>query len=250
MALYVYIKGRPEKVHKPRTKEKIYLSIKKKSFYKLIALVMVFTGISLLGVVATPFAYYQFIYGPQLSKAKILKPVSAIAAEQEGRVLGSSLDYTQAENWFPTAKPSTNIISQVSSYNIAIPDLKIKDAVVKIGSQDLNQSLIHYGGTGLPGEYGSAVIFGHSILPIFYDPTSYKAIFSTLPTLKEGAKIIVHYDGIEYNYEVIDKYITEPTDVSVLEQRYDNSYLTLVSCYPPGTYYKRIVVIARLVRPN
>lgn len=250
MALYIYIKGRPEKRIVERPKEKIYISIKKKSFFRMIALLMVFMGFSLLGIVATPLAYYQFIYGPQLSREIVLKPVSAVAAEQNTRVLGESTDYSKATTWFPTAKQYTDIISQVTSYNISIPDLNIKDAVVKIGSDDLNRSLIHYGGTGLPGEYGSAVIFGHSILPIFYDPTSYRAIFSTIPTLKEGAKIIVNYDGIEYMYEVLDKYIVDPTDVSVLEQRYDNSYLTLVTCYPPGTYYKRIAVRARIVRPN
>ena len=250
MALEVYLKSPVVYFFPPKKQEVIYLSVKKRAVFKMVAMLMVFVGISLLGVVATPLVYYQFIYGPKLAKAKILKPVSAIAAEQQTQVLGAETDYTKATNWFPTAKQNSSVISQVSSYNISIPDLGIKDAVVKIGADDLNRSLIHYGGTGLPGEYGSAVIFGHSILPVFYDPTSYRAIFSTLPTLKEGAKITVNYDGVEYTYEVIDKYITEPTDVSVLEQRYDNSYLILVTCYPPGTYYKRIAVRARLVRPN
>jgi len=36
--------------------------------------------------------------------------------------------------------------------------------------------------------------------------------------------------------------------ISVLEQKYDASYLTLVTCVPPGTYWKRLVVKAKLVQ--
>jgi len=40
----------------------------------------------------------------------------------------------------------------------------------------------------------------------------------------------------------------EPEDLSILEQRFDDSYLTLVTCVPPGTYLRRLVVRARLVK--
>jgi sortase A len=210
---------------------------------------MIVGGFGILSMVVAPLFYYQFVIGPSLSKKEFIKPVPVVSA-QESSFEESDLDYTKVSTWFPSAIPQPSIKSQIFSYTISIPDLKIKDATVKIGAEDLNRSLIHYGGTGYPGEYGVAVIFGHSILPVFYDPTSYTAIFSTIPTLKNKAKIILNYDGIEYLYEVYDKVVVEANDVSVLEQHFDNSYIYLVSCYPPGTYYKRIVIKAKIVKPN
>ena len=154
-------------------------------------------------------------------------------------------DYTKASNWYPN-KPQGYADSAGRIYFLTIPKLKIKDAVVKISGDDLNETLIHYGGTGLPGDYGTAVIFGHSILPQFYDPSNYKSIFSLLPTLEEGDELYVKYDGVTYRYVVTAMRITGPDDVTVLEQRYDSSYVRLITCVPPGTYWKRLEVTTRL----
>lgn len=155
------------------------------------------------------------------------------------------VDYTQASSWFP-AKPQSGENTAGRIYFISIPKLKIKDAIVKISGEDLNKTLIHYGGTGLPGEYGTSVIFGHSILPQFYDPENYKSIFSLLPRLEEGDEIFVKYDGINYRYVVHDMRVADADDITVLEQRYDSSYIRLITCVPPGTYWKRLAVTARL----
>jgi sortase A len=39
----------------------------------------------------------------------------------------------------------------------------------------------------------------------------------------------------------------KPTDVSVLEQRYDEKTISLVTCIPPGTYLRRLIVKAKLL---
>jgi sortase A len=174
-----------------------------------------------------------------LSSAPAFSPV-VLAAQAENTV-----DYTNANVWFPT-KPQKKVVAPVTSYTITIPKLKIKDALVVIGGDDLNKSLIHYGGTGLPGEYGTTVIFGHSTLPQFYDPRNYRTIFSTLPTLDIGDEFFVSYDGITYKYVVEEMVVTAPTDLTPLEQRFDDSHVTLVTCVPPGTYWQRLNVRARL----
>jgi len=88
------------------------------------------------------------------------------------------------------------VLPKVTFYNISIPKLRIDNAVVAIGGEDLNEHLIQYPGTALPGRRGNAVIFGHSILPRFYDPKRYISIFSLLHTLEMGDPIYVYYDGI------------------------------------------------------
>jgi sortase A len=176
-----------------------------------------------------------------------LSPVALAATTTEKLVAADpSVDFTNANVWYPMA-PQKQVTSKVNSYTISVPKLNIKDAMVTIGGDDLNESLVHYGGTGLPGDFGTAVVFGHSTLPQFYSPTNFKSIFSLLPTLKTGDEIDVSYDGVQYRYKVFEMVVVEPNDLTALEQHFDDSYITLVTCVPPGTYWKRLNVRARLV---
>lgn len=161
---------------------------------------------------------------------------------------GGNVDTADANTWFPT-QPQKKVVTPVNTYTLSIPKLNIQNATVAIAGDDLSKNLVHYGGTGLPGEYGTTVIFGHSVLPQFFDPHNYKTIFSTLPTIKPGDDIFVTYDSIQYQYHVVDLVVTEPNDLSSLEQNFSDSYLTLITCVPPGTFWKRLNVRAKLVRP-
>src|SRR3989339_1945432 len=156
-------------------------------------------------------------------------------------------DYTQASIWFP-ASPKLNQPSQltVKEYTLSIPKLNIKKAKVVVAGEDLTKSLVHYLPQSLPGEYGNVAIFGHSTLPQLYNPKDYKSIFTYLPSLEQGDVIKVKIGDIEYQYQVYDMFVVDPDEVSVLEQQKDGSYLTLITCVPPGTYISRLVVKAKL----
>lgn len=180
--------------------------------------------------------------------SRTVSPVADLGIRSPIVMAAGASKTTDANTWFPTL-PQKKISSSVNSYMLSIPSLKLDNASVIIAGDDLKKSLIHYGGTGLPGEYGNSVIFGHSTLPQFFRGTKdYKSIFATLPTIKIGADIIVQYDRLTYTYEVMDKVVVEPTDLSPLEQYFDDSYITLVTCVPPGTYLYRLNVKARLKR--
>ena len=62
-----------------------------------------------------------------------------------------------------------------------------------------------------------------------------------------GDEIFINYDNIKYKYRVEEMYEVKPTNLSVLDQRFDGRYLTLITCSPPGTYLRRLVVKAHLV---
>ncbi len=197
----------------------------------------------------------SFVLTESVLLAKTISPIQdarllAVAPVSSGAVLGNSqvaADFTNPNVWFPQA-PQKKVVTPVNTYTLTIPKLRIQKARVVIASDDLTTNLIHYGGTGLPGDYGNAVIFGHSTLPQLYDPQNYKTIFSLLPTLKEGDDFFINYDGVTYRYRVYNMAVTEPTDLTPLEQYFDDSYVTLVTCVPPGTYWRRLNVRARLVR--
>lgn len=208
----------------------------------VIPLVTSFLGTFLLTSVIWPILSFQLFYATISGTAISPLPEELVPAVQANEQ--RNVDLTKASNWFPEVT-TKKTVTPVDTYSLTIPKLRIKAARVKIGSDDLTNNLIHYGGTGLPGKYGNTVIFGHSVLPQFFNPNNYLTIFSTLPTLKEGDTFLVKFDGVEYEYEVIGWRVTDPDDVSGLEQRYDSSYITLVTCVPPGTYLKRLWVTAR-----
>ncbi len=215
----------------------------------IVSYIMMSVGV--LIILWTVWPILSFFIFDQMILAKTVSPLSdpagRLAAAPVAYAAGTK-DTTDPNTWFPT-QPQKKVSAQVNSYMLSIPSLDITDASVIIAGDDLAKSLIHYGGTAVPGEYGNTVIFGHSTLPQFFRGTKeYKSIFSTLPTIKVGANINLTYDGLSYRYVVIDKVVVEPTDLSPLEQRFDDAYLTLVTCVPPGTYLYRLNVKAKLVR--
>ncbi|MEK7111609.1 MAG: sortase [Patescibacteria group bacterium] len=220
---------------------------------KIISMTMIILGAMTVGGVIGPIIGYFAVVSPQLNSGRNL--VSPLPSANNFQVLGANnfspavyqqLDYIKPENWFPNAGYPSQNISKITSYSISIPKIRIDSMTVIIGGTDLSKSLIHYPGTANPGGLGAPVIFGHSILRQFYNPKSYISIFSTIMTLAPGDEIKIRYDGVAYNYRVIDKIEVKPEDIQILEQKYNGRYLKLVTCVPEGTYLRRGVVIAEL----
>lgn len=169
-------------------------------------------------------------------------------------ILDYSLDYTNLSNWFDQENTSfTEADYQAEEYRLDIPAVEISNAKVRVGGTDLNKSLIQYPGTALPGEPGAPVIFGHSVLRQFYNPSEknsrrYTSIFSKIMTLKNGDKIYLTYNNVKYTYQVQSNTEVQPTDTFILAQRHDARQLKLVTCVPEGTVLRRGVVIAQLIK--
>lgn len=239
-----------------------YVYIKKKSAVrrrlnkqtnKHLSRILLSIGILALLSVVLPVLNFQLFYSGRFKET--ISPLSTAYYNQSDENISKlATDYTQLSSWFvdnnnSSVSNSKELLGETNNqkYTISIPKLGIKDAVVMIGSLDLKNSLIQYPQTALPGEKGNAVIFGHSVLPQFFNPKSYLTIFSTLFKMVIGDKILVHFDNIVYTYQIEDMYEIKATDFSVLDQRYDGSYLSLITCSPPGTYLRRLVIKAKIV---
>ena len=222
-----------------------YLKKEKNSIQilQILASFFFFFGLGLLSWLAWPFLEWRVIYVPRFDNLEIIKPLPATAVESQ---VGKSKDLRYVSNWFPGTPQERLATNSGQFYTLSIPKLKIKDAKTLIGGEDLSKSLIHYGGTAMPGEYGTAIVFGHSVLPQFFNPKNYNTIFSTIHTLKEGDIILVNRDGVEYRYKIFGQEIIDPDEFSALTQRNDDSYLYLITCTPPCTYWKRLIVKARI----
>src|SRR3989344_714522 len=215
-----------------------------KLIIRICAVIMGISGIVILFSTLFPIFSYEW-------EAAQKYPVLISPLVDEGKVSFkfSKTDYTKASNWFEGTKETEFSSQKVGYFTLSVPRLRIENATVAVGGEDLSDSLIQYPGTALPGKTGNTVIFGHSILPQYFDPTNYLSIFSTLPTLEKKDEIIINYDGIIYKYRVEDMFEVKPTDIQILEQSTSESYITLVTCTTPGHPLKprRLIVRAKLI---
>jgi len=138
-------------------------------------------------------------------------------------------------------------------FSLKVDKLKINEGIIETNSFNMNPDkyLGHYAGTALPGEVGNIFIYGHSVVPFFFDAKNYKTIFSNLHKLENTDIIEVEYNGKIYKYEVFDKKILAPEDVnplSTITPAYLNEKtISLMTCTPPGTTLKRLIVGARQI---
>jgi sortase A len=232
MALYRYVKTYP----KPKMKRSVKIS-----------LFLMGMGVFLLLWVSWPILSFHLLSAPFFTS--IVSPLGTTRIVQASAEPTPLPDYTNPNIWFPL-KPQLTVVSNIKKYTLSIPKLGISNATVEVGGDDLNRALIHYGGTALPGDIGNAAIFGHSVLPQFFNPLNYKTIFSKLPDLKEGDDIFLKVDEITYRYKIKQMTVRPPSDLSMLDQPTDDAYITLITCVPPGTYWQRLHVRAQIVRPG
>ena len=225
-----------------------------KKLLQISAIVSGISGLVILAGVIYPIASYNSRYSKNYTK--LISPLADSGNQIQGVLTVSTRgesDDTKASSWFTGgAGEEAFNVANISHYTISIPKLKIDSATVTIGGEDLSKSLIHYPGTAMPGKRGNSVIFGHSILPIFNNPKEYIAIFTMLPYLKTGDLVYIDYDGISYTYKVEEMFEVLPTDLQVLDQDDSDSFITLVTCVPPGDPRdpKRLIVRARVVPPE
>lgn len=115
---------------------------------------------------------------------------------------------------------------------------------------DLEHGVVHYPTTAVPGQTGNTAIFGHSSNNIF-NKGKYKFAFVLLHTLVEGDTFYLTYSDKVYVYKVISKKVVDPSEVGVLGPvPGQTATATLITCDPPGTSLRRLVVVGQQISPD
>lgn len=138
-------------------------------------------------------------------------------------------------------------------FGIVIPKIGANEQVHKnIDWQDgniyqraLQTGVAHAKGTSTPETPGNMFLFSHSGID-FYEAARYNAVFYLLGKLEPEDEIFIFYEGKKYVYRVTEKKIVNPEEVQYLTEKTDNRRLTLMTCWPAGTTFKRLVVLAEL----
>ena len=155
---------------------------------------------------------------------------------------GTDQEAGQEENKLKPAEDKT--------LRLTVPKMaEIKDDVIPTG-EGTNEALFRdYAAVRLPytgfpwHEEANIYIAGHRI---GFPGTNSDMAFYDLENLANGDKIYVEdAEGRQYTYEVFNKKIVEPTDLSVLKRIEGKNILTLQTCTLPD-YTDRVVYQAEL----
>lgn len=229
-----------------------------KVILKVVSLGILVAGFMITSYVFFPLISWQIYFAPVFASQVLTAPIPQNSVvnpsmvqsliSQAGNII-TGVDYTNAQNWFPNYNSNFSNqknVPKVSSYALSIPILGIQNASVSTVDNNLKEHLVNYEGTAIPGDNGNSVIFGHSTLPQLFNPKDYTTIFATLYKLKLGDKIYATVNGVTYAYKINNIIVVDPNDTSIFSQNYENSHLTLVTCTPPGTTWKRLIIKANL----
>src|SRR3989344_6948503 len=170
----------------------------------------------------------------------------AIVIKNKNIVAGSSTDTVAAGASFEYFAGNNSI--EIPDIKIYAPIVMAKSADNALVEKDLNNGVVYYPGSVLPGSNGHIVILGHSA-PLNWPHIKYDWVFSKIDSLNSGDEIIMHFNNTKYVYRVTHKKIIQKGgDIEDAGLSGNNNILTLVSCWPPGKNYQRITVTAELVR--
>ena len=148
--------------------------------------------------------------------------------------------------------PATDV--GLSENVLIIPKIGVQAPIVWNSSSDeqgmptnLQQGLAHYGFTSLPNEEsGKGVITGDSSY-YWWDKGRYKTVFALLDKMGRGDQALLQYEGKVFIYEFRDAVVVSPSQVEVTDPT-EEPILSLMTCTPPGTALRRLVVRLALVR--
>jgi sortase A len=138
------------------------------------------------------------------------------------------------------------------SFSIIIPKININSKVIKNVDpknsaeyqKALTKGVAHAKSSALPGFPGNVFIFAHSATN-WVQANQYNAVFYLTNKLDVGDQVYLYYDNSKYTYSVTEKRIVDSTDTAYLNNDQSKRILTLMTCWPPGTTLKRLVIIAK-----
>lgn len=153
----------------------------------------------------------------------------------------------------PAGEGMTKALIRIPKISVVAPIVFSQKEDEKQIQKDLEEGVIHYPGTAFPAMEGNSYLTGHSSY-YTWSKSSYKNVFQNLNDLQAGDDIIIEMEfsngrKVEIIYRVVSSEIVLP-DNSKLFREFEKPELTLATCWPIGTDWKRVMVKAELVSPK
>ena len=163
--------------------------------------------------------------------------------EAEGPGFGEVLAGSREQILVPKDTDFSIVIPKIGASAQVFPNLDPENEAAFLPY--LQRGVGHAKGTVFPGMKGNTYLFAHST-DNWWNVGRYNAIFYLLKDVSAGDEIVVFFENRRYDY-VVDRTVTaDPSEVSYLinSQNTDKEELILQTCWPPGTTWKRLFVIA------
>jgi sortase A len=140
----------------------------------------------------------------------------------------------------PAGGMATSVDESAALGRIEISRIGLTAMIMEgIDNRTLRRAVGHFPGTELPGQQGNFVIAGHR-----------DTFFRPLRNIRVNDEIKLTTLHGSYRYRVDSTRLTQPEDVSALDNSEDDSIMTLVTCFPfdfVGNAPQRFVVRAHLI---
>jgi len=107
----------------------------------------------------------------------------------------------------------------------------------------LNNKAAHAQGSSFPGQKGLIYLFGHSTNSVF-NKNFFNPVFYSVKNLEPGDQIAILYQGKVHVYQINEKMVVDPNDFTAIKTGPDEEKLVLQTCWPPGTSWKRLLLVA------
>lgn len=123
---------------------------------------------------------------------------------------------------------------------LEIPALKAELPIIEgTDEEELEKGVGHYAGTVFPGQKDQILLSGHR-----------DTVFRKIGELKMGDELVVNMPYGDFTYEIIDSFIVDADDTTVIKPTAPEEILTLSTCYPfyfVGSAPERYILTAKRV---
>lgn len=149
-------------------------------------------------------------------------------------------------NWQPPNLDYSLYIPKIRAKSQVIANVNVADETQYLDA--LKRGVAEAAGLSHPGQPGTTYLFAHSTdSPLNF--ARYNAVFYLLDKLEVGDRVEIVYQKKLLRYKVDKVQILEANDTRYLTTGNQNEILVLQTCYPPGTSWKRLVVVAKRAQP-
>jgi len=194
-----------------------------------------------VGMTFGPALYEEARY--QIDNIQGIHYVAATKAEVQSPGFANILANSHEKILTPIDPFFSIIIPKIGASARVIPNVDAANQEAYVAA--LQKGVAHARGSVFPGLLGTTYLFAHST-DAWWHVSQYNAVFFLLKDLTRGDDIMVFFDNQRFNYTVTDTKIIEPNEVSLLTNaQQSDEQLVLQTCWPPGTTWKRLMVIAK-----
>jgi LPXTG-site transpeptidase (sortase) family protein len=212
---------------------------------------------ALFGFVATfgPALYYELsfrVVQAQGIKYKVASPTGVKERSELGKLVDKN---NQVPSRLPTGESKEKILMpKDTDFSIVIPRIGANAEVYPNVDPEneeeflpiLQKGIAHAKGTVFPGMKGNIYMFAHST-DNFWNVGRYNALFYLLKDVQVGDDVDVFFENVRHSYTITESKVVDGEDVSYIKESQNQIEETLIlqTCWPPGTTWKRLLLIAK-----